>query len=135
MAELVKLGFISLTKAIIKVIVPGQSPLQQLEEMWIAYSEYAQKEKELYQVMFGLGMVSFSGHLKLFEASTIAIQIKDMIRKSLKVYSGINERVSTTYDILWALAHGLATTSLRCGTFSASLYREILVERIRAINN
>lgn len=131
MAELVKLGFLNLTKAIAKVIIPGRLPSQQLEEIWIAYSEYARKEKELYKVMFGAGTVSF----KLFEASTIAMQIKDMIRRSLKVYSNIDERVSTTYDILWALAHGFATTSLRCSTVPASLYREILVERIRAINN
>lgn len=135
MAELVKVGFLSLSKAIIKVIIPGQSPLQQLEEMWIAYSEYAQKEKELYKVMFCVGTVSFSEYIKLFEAGTIAIQIKDVIRKSLKIYSDIDERVSTTYDILWALAHGLAITNLKCSKASAGLYREILVERIRAINN
>lgn len=134
-AELVKQGFVSLTKAMVKATISDRLPLQQLEEMWIAYGEYARSEKELYKIMFGIGMPSFANHIKLFETSAIAVQIKKVIRISLEIYSDIEERVSAAYYTLWAVAHGLATLSLNCGEVSDLLYREIIVERIRAIGS
>jgi len=130
--ELTKRGFILLANELEKARQDFETPEEQLEAMWMAYWNFAFKDKEMYQVMFGVQMTcclqrdpEAEGPYRLFTAV-----IADLMKSS----NPSEEVVKQKYFTFFSVIHGLISINIVSNTgLTASINNQILKDAIGGI--
>ncbi|HEY0176684.1 MAG TPA: TetR/AcrR family transcriptional regulator [Pedobacter sp.] len=108
-------------------------PILQLEEMWLAYWNFAFTEKELYQAMFGVEVNCSLLKDGFSKAEEIAILFMGVIRQLMKSGQATEDTVSTKYFTLWSVVHGLVSINLVNKGKSDEINQNVLHEAIKGI--
>jgi AcrR family transcriptional regulator len=115
MRELARAGFLQLTARMTVAQQQEDQPDQQLELMWAAYLDFAQEEKEYYQLMFGMGIPVSANNITLPEIAGPVSLVRDVIIRSAAAQ--LSEEAAERRSFLqWSVVHGL--------TALGSLYNE-----------
>jgi AcrR family transcriptional regulator len=132
--ELTRQGFLILSKDLQEAKSKHISPAKQLEEMWIAYWNFAFSNKELYQVMFG---VSTSCCCEMVNKLPEAEMPWDIIAASIGELMHIDDMdsdiICTKYYTFWSVVHGLVSINLLSRGSSDDINRQVLKDAITGI--
>lgn len=133
LTELGRTGFLRLSLRISAAQQKSDHPLQQLEDMWMAYWEFANEEKVFYQLMFGVGMqgCSSSGCPAGMERSGVLLQ--RVIRELMPGEDVTEEQVTSKYFLLWALVHGVISLHQVHKEQQEEFNRQLIQDAIRSI--
>lgn len=105
--ELSGAGFRQLTARMTEAQQLHEQPEQQLEAIWATYLDFAQVEKEYYQLMFGLGVPVSANNTTLPEIEEPLALVQQVIRQSAVTESLSEEEVIRRSWLQWSVVHGL----------------------------
>ncbi|MGJ1283599.1 TetR/AcrR family transcriptional regulator [Sphingobacterium spiritivorum] len=110
--ELANQGYIMLSVRVKEAKLQESEQEKQLEAMWFTYWNFAFEEKELYQLMFGVGTQCCG-----FEKSFLCVEshgklISDVIREIMKDQQPSEELICRKYFTFWSVIHGLISINL-----------------------
>ncbi|MBB5394992.1 MULTISPECIES: TetR/AcrR family transcriptional regulator [unclassified Mucilaginibacter] len=132
--ELTRQGYLKLAKQLQEAKDKHTSPALQLEEMWLAYWNFAFANKELYQGMFG---ITTSCACKMVNELPEAELPWDIISASIGELMGIEDMESdvicTKYYTFWSVVHGLVSINLLDRGDSDKINRQVLRDAITGI--
>lgn len=110
--ELLKSGFADLAQAIRTARLGTPDPEKALYEVASAYLRFAWRSPDLYQVMYGLGGVSFAASETWEEGQRVGdevgLAVEEVLREYGKSVTGVEDKVL----VLWAAAHGLVALTM-----------------------
>ena len=132
LTELNKKGFLHLAKEVEDARDKHHKPAEQLEAMWMAYWNFAFKEKELYQLMFGITMNCCNGQ-KAPETEAPANLIRDVIRQLMAGRDLPETEVCRRYYTFWSIIHGLISINLVNKGESDEINRMVLKDAIEGV--
>lgn len=125
-------GYICLDQELVKVQEKYRDPVEQLEEMWMAFWRFAFENKELYQVMFGVEISCCRKNILEIEAPRN--RFISVIEKVMKNNDPSVERVRQKYFTFFSVIHGLISVNfVGNGLLSSTLNDEILKDAISGI--
>ncbi|MDB5116889.1 MAG: transcriptional regulator BetI [Mucilaginibacter sp.] len=124
--ELTRKGFLLLTKDMQAAKDKHRLPAKQLEAMWLAYWNFAFAEKELYQVMFGVGANCCEMSRKLPESDAPYDMVAEVIEDLMAPHKPDENEVCTRYYTFWSVIHGLISINLVSRRTTDVMNREIL---------
>ncbi|MGO3107949.1 MAG: TetR/AcrR family transcriptional regulator [Sphingobacterium sp.] len=131
--ELARQGFILLSKQI-KIAKESETTLEnQLEAMWLSYWDFAFEEKELYQLMFGVGTQCCAQTDDYKMPTAYCTIIVEVIRQIIIERNGNEETVSRKYFTFWSVIHGLISINLVNQGNGEITNQEILKDAISGI--
>ena len=130
--ELTNKGYVMLAQEMEKEKNKHKLPADQLEAMWMAYWNFAFKEKELYQLMFGVSMncCSMQQSAKVEAPSTL---ISDVIRQLMNGSNPSEGEVCRRYYTFWSVVHGLISINIVNRGVSDRINKQILKDAITGI--
>ncbi|MFD0766790.1 TetR/AcrR family transcriptional regulator [Mucilaginibacter lutimaris] len=132
--ELYRQGYLKLAKQLQEAKDKHTSPGNQLEEMWLAYWNFAFANKELYQGMFG---ITTSCACKMVNDLPEAELPWDIITGSISELMNIEDLESdiicTKYYTFWSVVHGLVSINLLDRGDSDKINRQVLRDAITGI--
>ncbi|MBO9703266.1 MAG: TetR/AcrR family transcriptional regulator [Sporocytophaga sp.] len=131
LAELQKKGFQNLLKQMEQAKDEFKNPGDQLESMWMGYWNFAFKEKELYQLMFGVSMNCCSA--KTPESEAPANLVGEVIRDLMGRENVIETEVCRRYYTYWSVVHGLISINLVNKGKSDEINKLVLKDAIQGI--
>ena len=132
--ELTRKGFLLLSKDLQEAKSKHTLPAKQLEEMWIAYWNFAFANKELYQVMFGVSTnCSCEMVNKLPEAEMPWDIIAASIGELMHIDDMDSDIICTKYYTFWSVVHGLVSINLLSRGSSDDINRQVLKDAITGI--
>jgi len=112
LAALTSKGYLMLAKKIREAKEKEVEPEKQIEAMWLAYWDFAFEEKELYQLMFGIG-IQCCGQQKGVQYNDVYYKlINDVIREIVADQSPSQEWICRKYFTYWSVIHGLISINL-----------------------
>jgi AcrR family transcriptional regulator len=132
LAELNKKGYIELKEKMEAAKSQHELPAAQLEAMWMAYWNFAFKNKELYQIMFGVSMNCCSAQ-KSPEVEAPGRLVSDVIEKLINDPNASEDDVCRRYYTFWSVVHGLVSINLVNRGVSDEINRQILKDTIAGI--
>jgi AcrR family transcriptional regulator len=112
-SELTKKGFLLLTKDLEAIKTKITEPEALLEAMWMAFWDFAFKNKEMYQVMFGVEVGCCM--LKVPEAEIQYNMFLDVIADLMKNSKPSKEVVMQKYFTFFSVMHGLISINIVSG--------------------
>ena len=110
--ELSKQGFHLLAKQIKRAKARESTLEKQLEAMWFSYWDFAFQEKELYQLMFGVGTQCCANNCDDDVIMSHRTLINDVISQIIKKRNGDQETVCRKYFTFWSVIHGLISINI-----------------------
>ncbi|MFZ4860960.1 TetR/AcrR family transcriptional regulator [Sphingobacterium sp. Mn56C] len=112
--ELSRQGHILLTKRIKEAQALHESLENQLEAMWLAYWDFAFEERELYQLMFGVGTPCCGSNNEKKENSinSFGLLIADVIAEIMADQYPSPDLICRKYFTFWSVMHGLISINL-----------------------
>lgn len=110
--ELVRMGYAGQLEAIERARDAARDPEEALIEMSRAWSRYAFEAPDLYQVMYGLGGVSFPVTELQREGERIADEIAQVLEQLLAKNGKEAEDVWGKVTLAWATLHGLIALTM-----------------------
>ena len=110
--ELVRMGYAGQLEAIERARDAARDPEEALIEMSRAWSRYAFEAPDLYQVMYGLGGVSFPVTELQREGEKIADEIAQVLEQLLAKNGKEAEDVWGKVTLAWATLHGLIALTM-----------------------
>jgi AcrR family transcriptional regulator len=110
--EFGKDGFRSLAKKISQAKLKSDDPAEQLHGMADAYWNFAFRNKEYYQVMFGLGMVCTQMEKCMSEKSDFRDLIMEPIVTLLTKNGNTDAVACLKYHTFWSVLHGLISIKM-----------------------
>jgi len=110
--ELAKQGHRLLAKRVLQAKADASSLEEQLEAMWFSYWNFAFEERELYQLMFGIGTACCNGEKSEKGRPTFGDMIADVIREIMVAQDPSEELVCRKYFTYWSVIHGLISINL-----------------------
>lgn len=132
LAELSRRGYLMLGRTMKQAKDEHRSPEKQLEAMWLAYWNFAFEEKELYQIMFGVGVNCCMGSKGKEEESALTL-VCDSIREIMKDQNPDESLICRKYYTFWSVIHGLISINLVNGGVCERDNKHILKDAIRGI--
>ena len=108
-------------------------PEKQLEDMWLAYWNFAFAEKELYQLMFGIEINCCIWDNKIPEAEIPANMIWDVIGKLTGMENPPEDLICKRYYTFWSVVHGLISINLVRQGVPDGVNEEVLKDAIAGI--
>lgn len=109
--ELARQGHLLLAKQVKQAKSSNLELDEQLEAMWISYWDFAFKERELYQLMFGVGTACCVGD-KLKGVESFGDIIAATIKEIMADKAPSDELVCRKYFTFWSIIHGLISINL-----------------------
>ncbi|MCF6407925.1 TetR/AcrR family transcriptional regulator [Chitinophaga filiformis] len=131
--DLAKTGFVQLAGNIEKARSAHHLAEKQLENMWMAYWDFAFAEKELYQLMFGINIQGCSDISTMPEAAALANLFGRVIRQILPAGQQSEEQVFVAYAGMWATVHGLISLNVVYQRNSGDLNQQVLLNAVRNV--
>jgi AcrR family transcriptional regulator len=105
-------GFEQVLSAMRGAKAPHEQPEAQLLAMSHAYWAFAFRCPELYQVMHGLGGVSFSHAETPADARAIFALLRETLQSWIQTNHVVMEEPDAAIDAIWGLVHGLITLAM-----------------------
>ena len=133
MLELTKKGYLMLAKDTKAAMERHTLPEKQLEDMWLAYWNFAFAEKELYQLMFGIEINCCVWDNKIPEAEVPANMIWDVIGKLTGLENPPEDLICKRYYTFWSVVHGLISINLVRQGVPDGVNEEVLKDAIAGI--
>ncbi|MES2649309.1 MAG: TetR/AcrR family transcriptional regulator [Bacteroidota bacterium] len=132
LAELNKKGYLLLMEEITAAKNAHELPAEQLEAIWMAYWNFAFKERELYQLMFGVSMNCCMAQ-KSPEVEAPALLVSEVIKRLMNGANPSDNDVCRRYYTFWSVVHGLVSINLVNRGVSDQLNKQILKDTIGGI--
>lgn len=110
--ELMRIGYAEQLEAVERAGRSARGPEEALLGIGRAWLNFAFQSPDLYQVMYGLGGVSFPITELQKEGEKIAEVIGEVIEEALKENGKEAEDVWGKVTLLWSLAHGLVSLAM-----------------------
>jgi AcrR family transcriptional regulator len=133
MLELTKMGYRMLAKDTKAAMDRHTLPEKQLEDMWLAYWNFAFAQKELYQLMFGIEINCCIWDNKIPEAEIPANMIWDVIGKLTGLENPPEDLICKRYYTFWSVVHGLISINLVRQGVPDGISEEVLKDAIAGI--
>lgn len=132
--ELTRRGFLILSADIQEARKLHRKPAEQLEAMWFAYWDFAFKNKELYQLMFGMEMNICCDLIETLPESKNPFNLfSEVIINLMGVENPSQETICLRYYTFWSVVHGLISINILKRGHSEELNNRILKDTISAI--
>jgi len=112
LSELAGKGFLMLAKRVREAREKEETLEKQIEAMWLTYWEFAFEEKELYQLMFGIGIQCCEMEKSFTCFDSHGTLISDVIREIMKDKKPTEDMVCRKYFTYWSIIHGLISINL-----------------------
>ncbi len=109
--ELTRIGYIKLANQIEEASSKFTNPPEQLEAMWMAYWNFAFKEKELYQIMSGIE-ANCCAENACAEVQRASNLLWDKIEEIVPADKRTEEYIDTKYYTFWSVVHGLISINM-----------------------
>ena len=110
--ELAKQGHLLLAKRVQLAKEKNQEHSKQLQAMWLAYWDFSFEERELYQLMFGIGTACCEGNKLEKIRPSFADIISEVIREVMAPQNPSQETICQKYFTYWAVIHGLISINI-----------------------
>jgi AcrR family transcriptional regulator len=132
--ELVRQGYLKLSRELKEARERHRLPAKQLEDMWLTYWNFAFANKELYQGMFGV-TTSCSCELvnNLPEAEKPCNLFSEVIGELMNIQDLESDIICTKYYTFWSVVHGLVSINLLSRGSSDEINRQVLKDAIGGI--
>jgi len=103
-------------------------PARQLEAMAYAYWEFAFRNKEYYQLMYGLGMPTCEAMREMPELKVFSETILQPIRALIQ--SGKNKKTDETLKLqtFWSMLHGLISINMLSNEANQNKYNALILQ-------
>ena len=131
--ELTKKGYLLLAERMKEARDLHTDPAGQLEAMWLAYWNFAFRETEYYQLMFGVEMNCCMMDEILPSGSTPYDIAAAPIAELMGIGDPEDDRVCTKYYTYWSIIHGLVSINIVRKGASDEINRQILKDAIDGI--
>lgn len=129
--ELTCKGFVILTKDLETAKAESTDPAEQLEAMWLAYWNFALKNKEMYQLMYGVEMTCCA------QRNTDTDAPYTLITKVIAEIMGEDnpkpEVIKQKYFTFFSVIHGLISINIVGNGLSDEINKQILKDAITGI--
>jgi AcrR family transcriptional regulator len=112
LVEFGKEGFRLLTKKIQQAREKFTDPVDQLKAMADAYWNFALKNKEYYQLMYGVGMACCEGKKCVDDKDGFDYFVMESIREALSKGKEPGANVCLKYHTFWSILHGLVSIKI-----------------------
>jgi len=112
LSELAGIGYLKLAKQVKEAKEQEKTPAKQLEAMWLAYWHFAFAEKELYQLMYGIGTACCQMQKSFQCADSHTQLINEAIREIMKDKKPTDTLICRKYFTYWSIIHGLISINL-----------------------
>lgn len=112
LVEFGKEGFRLLTKKIQQAREKFADPVDQLKAMADAYWNFALKNKEYYQLMYGVGMACCEGKKCVDDKDGFDYFVMESIREALSKSKEPGANVCLKYHTFWSILHGLVSIKI-----------------------
>ena len=133
MLELTKMGYLMLAKDTKAAMERHTLPEKQLEDMWLAYWNFAFAQKELYQLMFGIEINCCVFENKIEEVEAPANMIFEVIRELMGDKNAPEDLVCKRYYTFWSVVHGLISINLVRQSVPDGINEQVLKDTISGI--
>ncbi|MFD1771656.1 TetR/AcrR family transcriptional regulator [Sphingobacterium suaedae] len=110
--ELAKQGHLLLSKRVKEAQATQNTLEKQLEAMWFSYWNFAFEERELYQLMFGVGTACCGADKGDKGRPSFGERIADVIRDIMADQNPSEDLVCRKYFTYWSIIHGLISINL-----------------------
>ncbi|RWX00875.1 TetR/AcrR family transcriptional regulator [Flavobacterium cerinum] len=129
--ELTCKGFRILTKDLETAKQISNDPAEQLENMWLAYWNFALENKEMYQLMYGVEMTCCAQRNTDTDAPYVLIT--NVIGEIMKDKNPIPEVIKQKYFTFFSVIHGLISINIVGNGLSDQINKQILKDAISGI--
>lgn len=129
--ELTCKGFGILTKDLEAAKAESQDPAEQLEAMWLAYWNFALKNKEMYQLMYGVEMTCCAQ--RNTETDAPYVLISNVITELMGEEKPRPEVIKQKYFTFFSVIHGLISINIVGNGLSDEINKQILKDAISGI--
>ncbi|WP_257668858.1 TetR/AcrR family transcriptional regulator [Parapedobacter tibetensis] len=127
-------GYLQLAKKMCDAKERHAEPTQQLEAMWLAYWDFAFAEKELYQLMFGVGTQCCEQQKSFGGSNVHSKMVSEVIQEIMKDKQPSADILCQKYFTFWSVIHGLISINLvNEGLLGESNNQQILKDAIQGI--
>jgi len=125
--EFVKLGFSMLNEVIATAKSNSTLPQQQLNDIAVAYFEFAFAKREYYQMMFGLGMPSCERAKQIAEIGDFGSLVINTIQN---IHPPISdpEKVRLKFHTFWSILHGLTAINMMNMTATPNEMQQLVLQ-------
>lgn len=131
--ELTRQGYLILGQDVKAAMNQDVVPEKQLEDMWIAYWNFAFENKELYQVMYGVDMNCCELKKSMPEAETPDALFYKAIEKVITIPNPPENFVNRKYLTFWSVIHGLISINLVNKGRGQEMNKQILQDALKGI--
>lgn len=129
--ELTCSGFVLLARELEAAKTKAETPACQLENMWMAYWEFALKNKEMYQLMYGVQMTCCA------QSTPESDGPYDLISGAIAELMGVNdpeeEVIMQKYFTFFSVIHGLISINMIGNGLSDEINKQILKDAITGL--
>ncbi|MHA3786694.1 TetR/AcrR family transcriptional regulator [Flavobacterium hauense] len=129
--ELTCKGFGILTKDLEAAKTESNDPAEQLEGMWLAYWNFALKNKEMYQLMYGVEMTCCAQ--RNTETDAPYTLISNVIAQLMEDENPKPEVIKQKYFTFFSVIHGLISINIVGNGLSDDINKQILKDAINGI--
>ena len=129
--ELTCKGFTILTRDLETAKTESQDPAEQLEGMWMAYWNFALKNKEMYQLMYGVEMTCCAQ--RNAETDAPYTLITNVIAQIMGEENPKQEIIKQKYFTFFSVIHGLISINIVGNGLSDEINKQILKDAISGI--
>ncbi|MES2486993.1 MAG: TetR/AcrR family transcriptional regulator [Bacteroidota bacterium] len=129
--ELTVKGFVLLAKDLANIKKKYTAPDEQLEGMWMAYWDFARKNKEMYQLMYGVQMTCCKQGTP--ESDGPYDLISEVIAELMGVDDPEEEVILQKYFTFFSVIHGLISINMIGEGLSSDINKQILKDAISGI--
>jgi len=129
--EITRVGFIKLRAEIEKAKSLHIRAVEQLEAMWIAYWNFAFSNKELYQLMFGVGMICCDQSMP--ETEYVEKLFTEVTKALMKANQPLEDLICRKYYTSWSVIHGLISINMLNRGKDENMNQQILKDALKGI--
>lgn len=131
--ELTRKGYLILAADVREAMSKSADPARQLEEMWIAYWNFAFNNKELYQLMYGVDMNCCELKKSMPEAELADDLFYDTTEKLIDESKRTEDFVCRKFYTFWSVVHGLISINLVNKGRGKEMNHHILQDALKGI--
>lgn len=131
--EIARKGCLLLANDIKIASLKPESAALKIKGMWIAYWDFAEQHKEIYQLMFGINISCFPKEQNTMHDEVIYHLFSPLIGSLYKTSENKDREIRTTFLTYWSLVHGLIAINLIGADLAQQINWQILTEGISNI--
>lgn len=126
--EFTKQGFHLLNQQLKKAIGSSKDSNQQIEAMAQAYWNFAFKQKEFYQIMFGLGIPACDKVNEVEEMKTMSDLFISVIENSIALGNNKKADKYLKFHTFWSILHGIVSIQMVADSTHSDEMNQMILE-------